>query len=85
MSTYTVLSSSTLPPKFAVACAAAMGFAVVSLFSGTAPVAPSSAPRNENIVTLPTIVVVPDAADRAAAAALDTVVLHASNKRLDEV
>jgi hypothetical protein len=85
MSTYTVLSSSTLPPKFAIACAAAMGFAVVSLFSGTASVATDSVPRNENIVTLPTIVVVPDAADRAAAAALDTVVLHASSKRLDEV
>jgi hypothetical protein len=85
MSTYTVLSSSTLPPKFVIACAAAMGFAVVSLFSGTVSVAPDSAPRNDNIVTLPTIVVVPDAADRAAAAALDTVVLHAPNKRLDEV
>lgn len=85
MSTYTVFSSSTLPPKFAIACAAAMGFAVVSLFSGTSSVAPVSAPRTENIVTLPTIVVVPDAADRAAAAALDTVVLHASNKRIDEV
>ncbi len=85
MSTYTVLSSSTLPPKFAAACAAAMGFAVVSLLSGASSVTPNASPRNENIVTLPTIVVVPDAADRAAAAALDTVVLHASNKRLDEV
>jgi len=85
MSTYTVLSSSTLPPKFAIACAAAMGFAVVSLFSGAPSLAPSNAPRSENIVTLPTIVVVPDAADRAAAAALDTVLVHASSKRLDEV
>jgi len=85
MSTYTFLSSSTLPPKFAIACAAAMGFAVVSLFSGATSVAPTAAPRSENIVTLPTIVVMPDAADRAAAAALDAVVLHASNKRLDEV
>jgi hypothetical protein len=85
MSTYTFLSSSTLPPKFAIACAAAMGFAVVSLFSGTHAIAPDAAPRSNEMVTLPTIVVVPDAADRAAAAALDAVAVQTSAKRLDEV
>lgn len=85
MSNFTVLSSSTLSSKFAITCVAAMGFAVVSLFSGASSVVPDSAPRTGNIVTLPTVVVVPDAADRAAAAALDTVVLHAPARRLDEV
>lgn len=85
MSTFTVLSFSVRSSKFAITCATAMGFAAVSLFSGASSVAPDSAPRSGNIVTLPVVVVVPDAADRAAAAALDTVVLHAAARRLDEV
>ncbi|ODV19702.1 MAG: hypothetical protein BGP24_05430 [Lysobacterales bacterium 69-70] len=49
-----------------------MGFAVVSLFSGTDRVAlPQVVPERNEVVVLPTIVVVPTAADRAAAAALD--------------
>jgi len=72
MSTYRLMSSSTLPPKFAIACAVAMGFAVVSLFSGADRVAlPQAAPDRDEVVVLPTILVVPTAADRAAAAALD--------------
>lgn len=72
MTTYRLMSSSTLPPKFAIACAVAMGFAVVSLFSGTDRVAlPQAAPDRNEVVVLPTILVVPTAADRAAAAALD--------------
>lgn len=72
MTAYRLMSSSTLPPKFAIACAVAMGFAVVSLFSGTEHVAlPQATPDRNDVVVLPTIVVVPTAADRAAAAALD--------------
>lgn len=87
MSVYNLMSSSTLPPKFAVACAAAMGFAAVSLFFGQNHVAPVAAPPplELDIVTLPTIVVVPTAADRAAAAALDIVAARVADKRLDEV
>jgi len=72
MTTYRLMSSSTLPQKFAIACAVAMGFAVVSLFTGTDRVAlPQAAPDRNEVVVLPTILVVPTAADRAAAAALD--------------
>jgi len=86
MSVYNLMSSSTLPPKFAVACAAAMGFAVVSLFFGQNHLAPVASPQpfELDIVTLPTIVVVPSAADRAAAAALETAAVRV-DKRLDEV
>lgn len=85
MSVYSLMSSPALPQRFAVACAAATGFAVVSLFFGQHPVAPvvSPQPLMLDIVTLPTIVVVPSAADRAAAAALETAAVAA--KRLDEV
>jgi len=72
MTAYRLMSSATLPSKFAIACAVAMGFAVVSLFSGTDRVAlPQVVPERNEVVVLPTIVVVPTAADRAAAAALD--------------
>ncbi|MCQ4163669.1 hypothetical protein [Tahibacter harae] len=85
MTAYRFLSSSTLPPKFAAACATALGLATISLFAGTPNVQHNAAaPSYENIVVLPTIVVVPDAADRAAAAALQTAGVAAA-KRLDEV
>lgn len=87
MSVYRLMSSTTLPPKFAIACAAAMGFAAVSLFFGQNHVSPVAAPQPlvVDVVTLPTIVVVPTAADRAAAAALDIAAAPVSDKRLDEV
>lgn len=72
MSTRTVVDYSTLAPKFAAACAAAVGFAIVGMLSSP-PNVSLPAPRSKSVVTLPTIVVVPDAADRAAAAALDSV------------
>lgn len=85
MSTRTVVDYSTLAPKFAAACAAAVSFAVVGMLY-SAPYAPlQPAPRSEFIVTLPTIVVVPDAADRAAAAALDSVVAATAGSDLDGV
>lgn len=83
MTVYRLISSSTFPPKFAIACAAAMGFVVVSALFGTTSAVPAATPQPFNIVTLPTIVVVPDAADLAAAAALETAAV--SRKRLDEV
>ncbi|GMV30626.1 MAG: hypothetical protein AMXMBFR59_27510 [Rhodanobacteraceae bacterium] len=87
MSVYRLMSSTTLPPKFAIACAAAMGFAGVSLFFGQNHVAPVTTPQPLAVdaVILPTIVVVPTAADRAAAAALDIAAVRTSDKRLDEV
>ncbi|HSX62720.1 MAG TPA: hypothetical protein VLF18_21265 [Tahibacter sp.] len=85
MTFYRLMSSSTLPPKFAVACAAALGFAAVNLFFGPSRIAPAATPATPlEIVTLPTIVVVPTAADWTAAAALDTIA-QAPRKRLDEV
>lgn len=85
MTAYRFLSSSTLPPKFAAACAAALSLATISMLAGTPNVQHSAvAPGHENVVVLPTIVVVPDAADRAAAAALQTAGVPAA-KRLDEV
>ena len=85
MSTRTVVSASTLAPKFAAACAAAVGFAVVGLFSPQPQALQQPAKRSEFIVTLPTIGVVPDAADRAAAAALDSVVAATTGSDRDGV
>lgn len=87
MSVYRLMSSTTLPPKFAIACAAAMGFATVSLLFGQNQILPVAAPQPlaVDMVTLPTIVVVPTAADRAAAAGLDIAAAPVSDKRLDEV
>lgn len=79
MSVYTLISSPTLPQKLAITCAAVMGLAVVSLFSA-API-PSSLPSPDAAVTLPVVVVVPSAADRAAAAALDVVAAQAARPR----
>lgn len=73
MSTRNVVDYSALAPKFAAACAAAVSFAIVGMLSSS-PNVSLPAPRSEFIVTLPTIVVVPDATDRAAAAALSDVV-----------
>lgn len=84
MSTRTVVDYSALAPKFAAACAAAVSFAIVGMLSAT-PNVSLPAPRSEFIVTLPTIVVVPDAADRAAAAALDSVVMANAGTGLDGV
>ena len=85
MTRYSFLSSSTLPPKFAAACATALSLATISLLAGTPDLSHTAkTPSYENIVVLPTIVVVPDAADRAAAAALQTAGVPAA-KRLDEV
>lgn len=83
MSNYNVLSSSTLPSKFAATCAAAFGFAVIGLFTPSVPQPGAGTPHDSGIVTLPTIVVVPDAADRAAAAALSNVVAAASGNSAD--
>lgn len=83
MSARTLMSSPTMPQKFAFTCAAAMGFALVSLFSASPAVVSQAMPHKLDAVTLPTIVVVPDAADRAAAAALDAVAQHAPS-RADE-
>ncbi|MBL8298806.1 MAG: hypothetical protein JNN30_10725 [Rhodanobacteraceae bacterium] len=84
MSVYRLISSSTLVPKFAAVCAAATGFAVVGLFFGQHHSAPTVAPQPLHVITLPTIVVVPSAADRAAAAALETAAVPAPGKRRDE-
>lgn len=85
MNAYRFLSSATLPPKFAAACATALGLATISLFAGTSNVQHNAAaPSYEHIVVLPTIVVVPDAADRAAAAALQTAGVAVA-RSLDEV
>lgn len=83
MSTRTVVDYSTLAPKFAAACAAAVSFAIVGMLSSPNVSLPT--PRSEFIVTLPTIVVVPDAADRAAAAALDSVAVANAGTGLDGV
>jgi len=84
MSKSTFLSSSSLAPKFAAACATALTLATISLLSAP-PSLQLPAPRLEHIVTLPTIVVVPDAADRAAAASLQTAGVQRAARRLDEV
>ena len=56
MTAYRFLSSSTLPPKFAAACATALGLATISLFAGTPNVQHNAAaPSYENIVVLPHI------------------------------
>lgn len=85
MSTRPVMNSYTLAPKFAAACAAAVGIAVAGMFSPQPRVLQQAAPHSESIVKLPTIVVVPDAADRAAAAALDSVVAAAAGTGADGV
>jgi hypothetical protein len=81
--TYNYLSSSTLPPRFAAACAAALGLATMSLFAMQH--IPAAAPAGSQTVTLPTILVVPDASDRAAAAALGNVVAAARAKPAEGV
>lgn len=85
MSSRTVFDYSTLAPKFAAACAAAVSFAVVGMLSSPPHLPLQPASPSEFIVTLPTIVVVPDAADRAAAAALDSVAAANAGSGIDGV
>jgi hypothetical protein len=85
MNAFRRVSSSTSAPKFTASCAAALSLAAIGLFA-TAPntYTTTTTPSNQHITVLPTIVVVPDAADRAAAAALQTADVQ-SPKRIDEV